>query len=932
MTISILLYFSSFDEIYAVHEIGYDIIHVNLYDLKLESSPPGLQIDGAGTYEENTWVVTGVAQQNWGAYEFVSWKIDGNWVDGNPVTLLMDDDRVVTAVYAIHPVKKQDSVNFKESNNANTFDLFIISPYGKTTGSGSYSENEIVEFNVSEQYVYDEIHDGVRYAFSGWTDGNTPNLMSNFIKMDDMSTTITANWLKQYRLEIFDSAQKKNIISTNWLAVNSTAPLVMSNFEPQTNGQIKRTINEWISVGPNHAKIENSKIPITSVRMENPYAISIDWKNQFYLDVKSKYGKVAGSGFYDEGDVVVASINSDIQNSGFVGTRLMFDGWEGDENSKGANVQVIIDKPKSLEGVWKKQFQLTVNSEYGISSGTGWYNEGEVATFGTNIPRDPAGLWQQNTFQGWSGDIDTKSNTGSILMNGPKTVIAKWDVDYFIAFLNIGLISSMAIGGFFVYKKMKKGSKPEKLVETEVIESLPTKIKKQLQSGLTKEISTKTNSKIDFSDNQITTQNNKLEQILDNTEQEKVSQEKEQLERRIAEVEHQRNDLFQKTEQLEKSIREAEIAKKKIAIELENDLAKIELEEKKTRIKLENELAEIELEKNNVSQKTEQLEKNITEVEHQKKKSVAEFEEKEIKIKFVKKNLEHKTDQLERNLSKIEFQEKNLDTKTEELETKLTKIDLEKKKLSFELERKESAVELKEKRINQKAWDLEKRIGKFTLEMNISAVELEKKRIAAELERKELVIELEEEHLSERKKELEKSIAAIEIEKDIAPMEIQKNIKLNKENISPELKDLKNVIAEIELARKISTVELGRKESVIELEKKKLATKTDTLEKRMFGIETERKISAVQLEKIEAEIELEKKKLEQTTREFGKNTASKNTDLIKNDWNYSYSVLDSEHNSYEKFRQWANVLENELAIKETSDKENRQDMYPDDGQ
>ena len=83
MTISILLYFSSFDEIYAVHKIGDDIIQVNLYDLKLKSSPPGLQIDGTGTYEENTWVVTGVAQQNWGAYEFVSWKIDGNWVDGN---------------------------------------------------------------------------------------------------------------------------------------------------------------------------------------------------------------------------------------------------------------------------------------------------------------------------------------------------------------------------------------------------------------------------------------------------------------------------------------------------------------------------------------------------------------------------------------------------------------------------------------------------------------------------------------------------------------------------------------------------------------------------------------------------------------------------------------------------------------------------------
>jgi len=129
----------------------------------------------------------------------------------------------------------------------------------------------------------------------------------------------------------------------------------------------------------------------------------------------------------------------------------------------------------------------------------------------------------------------------------------------------------------------------------------------------------------------------------------------------------------------------------------------------------------------------------------------------------------------------------------------------------------------------------------------------------------------------------------------------------------------------------MSTVELERKESIIELEKKNLATKTEMLEKRMSGVETERKISLVQLERIEAEIELEKKNLEQRTREFGKNIASRNTDLMKKDWDYSYSILDSEHNSYEKFRQWANILEDELAIKETSDKENRQDVYSSDG-
>ena len=228
MIISILLYFSSFDEVYGDHKIGDDIIYLDYYELKVKSSPPGLQMDGSGIYDKNTWVITGAAQQKWGAYEFVGWKIDGNWADGNPITILMDEDHTVVGMYSIHPIKKQDSVNFIESNNKNTLDLFIISPYGKTTGSGSYSDNAIVDFSVSEQYVYDEIHDGVRYAFSGWNDGNTPNLMSNFIKINSESTTITAKWLKQYRLEIFDSNSKLSI--TNGAVEFSVCQLVLIIF------------------------------------------------------------------------------------------------------------------------------------------------------------------------------------------------------------------------------------------------------------------------------------------------------------------------------------------------------------------------------------------------------------------------------------------------------------------------------------------------------------------------------------------------------------------------------------------------------------------------------------------------------------------------------------------------------------------------------
>ncbi|MCH7966956.1 MAG: hypothetical protein IIB02_06000, partial [Thaumarchaeota archaeon] len=653
--ISILLYFSSFDEVSGVHKTGDDIIHTNIYELKIKSSPPGLQFNNSAMYEDGVWVEIDVAQKKWGAYNFVGWSIDKNRVDGNPITVLMDKDHTATAIYAIHPAKNQDSVSFTQDKNA--YDLTIISAYGKTLGSGSYYNGEIVYFRVLDQYVSDEIYEGVRYAFSKWSDGYNPNLMSNFIKMNG-SKIITTDWSKQYRLEILDSNQNMKVVSTSWHSANSTAPLVMSSFETEFDGQVKHKINEWISVGSNHAVIKDPKNSITSVVMDNPYSISVDWKNQFYLNINSKYGKVEGSGFYDEGDMIVATIDSEIQKTGISGTRLIFDGWSGDASSDGTNVQIMMNEPKSIEGKWKKQFELVVNSKYGNPNGAGWYDEGEIATFGTNIPREPIGFWQQNTFQGWSGDAEIESNTGVILMNGPKIITAKWGIDYFIAFMNIGIISSTAIGGLFIYKKMKKGKKQEKLSQKDTNESTLIKTKKQGLSGITKELATKINSKMKFDNNQDLIQNYTMKKISDD-------------------VKPQNKEGLQEKEILEKSIGEVEFEKREIIINLEKRLAEMKLETKKTSIELENNLAEVEL---------------------------------------GKKSLANKTEQLEKSLFKVELQKKNISEEKEILEKSIGDIELEKKRIAAELERKEATFEFERQATSQRTSELENRISKAEIE------------------------------------------------------------------------------------------------------------------------------------------------------------------------------------------------------------------------
>jgi len=155
-------------------------------------------------------------------------------------------------MYAFHPVKKQTST----PSTLEKYDLSIISSFGKTGGGGTYVDGTIVDFNVSEQFVDDEIYDGIRYAFSGWSGGKTPGLMSNTIKMSE-TVSINATWNKQFRLDIVDSADKTTILQSSWHDVNSIAPLITINHNEPISAAAERMTNKKIR---KLAVTENGKI------------------------------------------------------------------------------------------------------------------------------------------------------------------------------------------------------------------------------------------------------------------------------------------------------------------------------------------------------------------------------------------------------------------------------------------------------------------------------------------------------------------------------------------------------------------------------------------------------------------------------------------------------------------------------------------------
>jgi len=77
------------------------------YYLTVNTEPEGLTtISGSGWYDAGSTATTGKAPDNVGEYEFSTWKVDGNPVSGNSISVTMNDAHTATACYV--PIGKPD--------------------------------------------------------------------------------------------------------------------------------------------------------------------------------------------------------------------------------------------------------------------------------------------------------------------------------------------------------------------------------------------------------------------------------------------------------------------------------------------------------------------------------------------------------------------------------------------------------------------------------------------------------------------------------------------------------------------------------------------------------------------------------------------------------------------------------------------------------
>jgi hypothetical protein len=200
-----------------------------------------------------------------------------------------------------------------------------------------------------------------------------------------------------------------------------------------------------------------------AITMDAAKTVTAVYQLQYYLSVNtpSNVPSIQGAGWYNAGDPSTITVSSQIV--GGSDSRLVFNGWSVDGNNgpTDSTLTVQMNAPHSVNAQYKQQYYLTVSSDQGTTSGTGWYDAGSYAQISTATPASP--FYGVNmVFNGWNGAVDSSSSQSTrVLMDGAKTVTGTWRADSTVLYVTIAAVAvAIALivgsGSYLVTKRRKE--------------------------------------------------------------------------------------------------------------------------------------------------------------------------------------------------------------------------------------------------------------------------------------------------------------------------------------------------------------------------------------------------------------------------------------------------------------------------------------------
>jgi len=172
---------------------------------------------------------------------------------------------------------------------------------------------------------------------------------------------------------------------------------------------------------------------------------SIDtvWQLKYLVSIDPGAGEVdKSSQWVNEGASLVVGA---IDPSDFVAnsSKLVFKGWTGTISSSENPLTVIASSHQEVAANWQQMYYLIVTSDLGSPRGEGWYASGSNAVINVTTP---LGFLVQQVFDHWDGATTSTSPTTTVVMDGPKAVVAVWHNDYVQLLALAGGVGAAVVG------------------------------------------------------------------------------------------------------------------------------------------------------------------------------------------------------------------------------------------------------------------------------------------------------------------------------------------------------------------------------------------------------------------------------------------------------------------------------------------------------
>lgn len=321
--------------------------------------------------------------------------------------------------------------------------LLQVSPYPSVHYSKWCSAGETVQVSVNSTNILQS--EDARLVFTGWSNGeNAPTI--NLTVNSPLS--VEAVWKRQFLVRVNSGYGEAG--GGGWCDESSNANIFVKPRVLDCGNGTRRVFNYWFGEGLGSYTGDCLNVTLMVKAPVNQTAV---WRTQYLVALDSPYGNPVGAGWYDESSRVNISIGTVLYES--PSTRLVFLRWEGPEGVYGASFSMIVDSPLTLKAVWTREFYLNVTSQHGETWGSGWHAEGTVASFGVKPPEPQL---VAEVFDGWSGDVEQQALNATVLMDGPKTVVARWRRNYPMLAMVATTMAGVSVFAFFAIRRRNNGS------------------------------------------------------------------------------------------------------------------------------------------------------------------------------------------------------------------------------------------------------------------------------------------------------------------------------------------------------------------------------------------------------------------------------------------------------------------------------------------